>query len=107
MSITKLVVGAIVAGFLFAAGCVVSMQPEGEVGIGIEQPAPPADVVITAPGPEVDFLWIPGWWWWEGGRWAWHGGYWGHRPHPGAEWVPHSWIRGSHGGWIHSGGHWR
>jgi len=114
MSKTKLVVGAIVAGCLLAAGCVVRMQPaavavtpEAEVGVGVGQPAPPAEVITPAPGPEVDFLWIPGWWGWEGGRWAWHGGYWGHRPHPGAIWVPHSWVRGPHGGWVHGGGHWR
>jgi hypothetical protein len=105
MSITKLIAGAIVAGCLFAVGCVVSMRPEAEVAIGVEQPAPPVEVITSA--PEVDFVWIPGWWWWDGGRWAWHGGYWGHGPHPGAVWVPHTWGRGPHGGWVHHGGRWR
>ncbi len=107
MNITKLLAGAVVAGSLFAAGCVVrAPAPEMEVGVGVDQPAPQADVMVAAPGPEFDF-WFPGWWGWEGGRWFWHGGYWGHRPHAGAEWVPHSWARGPHGGWVHSGGHWR
>ena len=57
MSITKLMVGAIVAGCLFAAGCVVrAPAPEGEVGVGVDQPAPQAEVMVAAPGPEVDFL---------------------------------------------------
>ena len=115
MSLTKLIIGAIAAGCLFVGGCYVAVRPaevevaapEGEVGVGVEQPVPPAEVVTAAPGPAVDFLWIPGWWGWERGGWAWHGGYWGRRPHPAAVWVPHRWARGPHGGWVHSGGHWR
>jgi hypothetical protein len=115
MSLTKLIIGAIAAGCLFVGGCYVAVRPaevevaapEGEVGVWVEQPVPPAEVVTAAPGPAVDFLWIPGWWGWERGGWAWHGGYWGRRPHPAAVWVPHRWARGPHGGWVHSGGQWR
>jgi hypothetical protein len=64
MNITKLMVGAMMVGCLFGVGCVVGVQPEGEVAIGVEQPVAPAEVTVAAPGPEVDFLWIPGWWWW-------------------------------------------
>jgi len=133
VSATKLMVGSIAAGCLFVGGCywdwgprprrvyyappppvvVVAPQPappppEPEIAVGVEQPPPPpAEVIEPAPGPEVDFLWVPGWWAWEGGRWAWHRGYWGHRPRPGAVWVPHGWVRGPYGGWVHGGGYWR
>ena len=106
MGAIKLILGATVVACLFAGGCYLG-PARGEVAMGIEQPAPPAEVIAPAPGLDVDFFWIPGWWAWEGGRWGWHGGYWAHRPHPGAVWVPHSWVRGPHGGWIHGGGHWR
>jgi hypothetical protein len=120
MSMTKLMLAAAAAGCLFAAGCIVrerpvyyaapagppgAVAPEGEVVVGEAPPATQVEVVPVAPGPEVDFLWIPGWWWWDG-RWVWHGGYWGHRPHPGAVWVPHAWVHGPRG-WVHSGGRWR
>jgi hypothetical protein len=122
MSMTKLTLGAMAAGCFFLAGCIVrerpvyysspppppgAVAPQGEV---VTEEAPPPDqveIMPVAPGPEVDFLWIPGWWYWGGGHWLWRGGYWGHRPHPGAMWVPHAWVRGPHGHWVHGGGHWR
>jgi hypothetical protein len=130
MSTKRLAVGATAAACLIAGGCYIGPPrprrvyyeapppavvvvpapapgPEVEVAPGVEQPPPPAEVIAPAPGPEVEFLWVPGWWAWEGGRWFWHGGYWGHRPHPGAMWVPHRWVRGPHGGWVHVGGYWR
>jgi hypothetical protein len=132
----KLMIGATAGACLLASGCVVEpvgprrpyygppravvVEPaapppavvvappaEEEVAPGVEQPAPPLEVIPPAPGPAVAWLWIPGWWAWEGGRWAWHRGYWGHRPHPGAVWVPHQWVRGPRGGWVHQGGQWR
>ncbi|MGO8704759.1 MAG: hypothetical protein ACLQVA_13170 [Candidatus Brocadiia bacterium] len=81
----------------------VASQEEAVAG---EAPPPPmAEVAPAAPGPEVDYVWIGGWWGWEG-RWVWHAGYWGRRPHAGAVWVPHAWERGARG-WVHSGGRWR
>jgi hypothetical protein len=81
----------------------VTGQEEAVAG---EAPPPPmAEAAPVAPGPEVDYLWIGGWWGWDG-RWVWHAGYWARRPHPGAVWVPHAWARSSRG-WVHSGGRWR
>jgi hypothetical protein len=128
MDARKLVIGATAAACVIASGCIVEparprrvyvapapvvvepAPPAGavvEVAPGVEQPPPPAEVIVPAPGPETEYVWIGGWWAWEGGRWAWHRGYWGHRPHPGAVWVPHGWVRGPHGGWVHGGGYWR
>jgi hypothetical protein len=53
-----------------------------EVGgvAGSVPPAPPAEQVVVAPGP--DYIWVGGAWLWFGDRWVWHRGYW-HRPlHP-------------------------
>ena len=80
--------------------------PSQEEAVAAEAPpAPVTEIIPAAPGPEVDYLWIGGGWWWEG-RWMWHPGYWAHRPHAGAIWVPHAWTRGPRG-WVHSGGRWR
>jgi hypothetical protein len=81
--------------------------PSQEEAVAAEAPpAPVTEIIPAAPGAEVDYLWIGGWWrWWEG-QWIWHPGYWAHRPHAGAIWVPHAWTRGPRG-WVHSGGRWR
>jgi hypothetical protein len=56
--------------------------PSAEVGgvAGSVPPAPPAEQVVVAPGP--DYVWVGGAWVWFGDGWGWHRGYW-HRPlHP-------------------------
>ncbi|MGD1001429.1 MAG: hypothetical protein ABSA67_12125 [Candidatus Brocadiia bacterium] len=123
MSIAKLMIAATAAGCLFAAGCVVRERPvyyaapppppppgpvaapPPEVVAGEAPPAPVVEEMPPAPVEIVDPFWIAGWWAWEG-RWVWHRGYWAHRPHRGAVWVPHAWVRGPHG-WVLAPGHWR
>ena len=56
--------------------------PSAEVGgvAGSLPPAPPAEQIVVAPGP--DYVWVGGAWLWLGDSWGWHRGYW-HRPmHP-------------------------
>ena len=56
--------------------------PSAEVAgvAGSSPPAPPAETIVVAPGP--DYVWVGGAWLWFGDRWVWHHGYW-HRPlHP-------------------------
>jgi hypothetical protein len=76
-----------------ADGTVVSYEP----------PAPVAEVIPVAPYP--DYVWIGGFWGWNG-AWVWHGGYYAPRPYHGAVWVGGGWIRGGRG-WAWHGGHWR
>ena len=66
-------------------------------------PAPPAETIVVAPGP--DYVWIDGEWAWNG-QWIWVAGRWGYPPHPHAVWVRGYWYRGSHG-WGRAAGHWR
>jgi hypothetical protein len=80
-------------------------ETEKEAVVGEKPPASIAEEMPAAPGPAVDFVWIGGWWEWEGG-WVWHRGHWAHRPHAGAVWVSPGWVHGPPG-WIFSRGHWR
>src|SRR4029077_304746 len=66
-------------------------------------PAPPAETVVVAPGPE--YVWMPGEWVWNG-RWVWTGGCWILPPYPHAVWVGGYWGRGPYG-WHRYPGHWR
>jgi hypothetical protein len=70
--------------------------------------SPPVDrveVVGVAPGP--DFIWIGGWWSWNG-RWCWNDGHWARPPHAHAVWSPGRWAPHPHGrGFVWMGGRWR
>jgi len=66
-------------------------------------PAPPAETVYVAPGP--DYVWVGGEYIWRG-RWVWAPGHWVLGPRPGAVWVGGIWVHGGRG-WYHRPGHWR
>jgi len=67
-------------------------------------PAPQVEVVPAVPGP--DYIWVPGYWGWNGRVWVWVGGRWSVRPWHGAVWVGGHW--GRHGrGYVWVGGRWR
>ncbi len=69
-----------------------------------EAPPPPiVEQIYTSPGP--DYVWIPGYWNWNG-AWVWVSGRYALPPYRGAVWVGGAWsARG--GRWAWSGGHWR
>ena len=54
--------------------------------------APPT-VVIEHPGPvpHAGWVWVGGYWRWNGHRYVWMPGYWVRPPHPHALWVPPHW----------------
>ena len=76
-----------------------------EVVAAEEPPAPIAEVVPVAPGPE--FFWIGGHWHWNRG-WVWVGGHYDRHPHfhPGAAWEAGHWDRRGNS-WVWHDGHWR
>jgi hypothetical protein len=69
-------------------------------------PAPPAAVEVEAVGapPMPDQIWVPGCWYWTGGRYVVRHGYW-MAPHAGWVWVPshYAWTPR---GYIFCPGHW-
>jgi hypothetical protein len=81
------------------------------------QPAPaPGYVVVPAPPPPViveprplppsrSYIWVDGYWHWDGGRYAWHRGYWTAPPRGYSRWVPPHYE--PHGREYHyTPGHW-
>jgi hypothetical protein len=73
-------------------------------GIVLTAPPPPRVEVHVAP-PMPGYVWIDGYWNWEGGRHIWVPGRWA-APRTGYRWEPHSWVREGQGWRLHAG-HWR
>jgi len=86
-----------------APSCVVYRDRPEAVVVQEAPPPPQAEVVPVSPGP--DYVWIDGYWAWNG-RWVWTPGRWKIRPHLRAVWAPGHWIHGRHG-WVWAPGHWR
>jgi len=73
----------VVGGFLLFAGCVertvyvqrppVAGGPRGEVVVTEAPPPIQTEVIVEAPGP--GYIWVPGYWAWQG-RWVWVRGSW-------------------------------
>ncbi len=101
-SIRTLMLGAAVAAL---AACVPLAPPDAVfISARFGPPPPRYEVVGYAPGP--DFIWIRGYWDWEGVNYVWVPGRWERRPYPQAMWVPDRWRRSSQG-WYRETGHWR
>jgi len=96
---------ALLVGPVALSGCVVTARPavvyEGPV-VRLAPPPPQVEVVGVAPAP--GYVWMGGYWGWEGGRHVWVGGHWA-PGRPGWHWVPHHWVA-TGGGWRMAPGHW-
>jgi hypothetical protein len=69
---------------------------------------PPPAVIVERPGPALHagWVWIPGYYRWNGMRYVWVPGRWVNPPRRGAVWVPARWVpRG--GGYVYVAGYWR
>jgi hypothetical protein len=76
-----------------------------EVYVRVGPPAPVREVVPARPGPR--YVWVSGFYRWDGRRYLWAPGYWVLPPRPVySAWVPGHW-RGTHHGWVWVEGHWR
>ena len=81
----------------------VAPLPQQVVAVPSAPPPPLVEVRPVAPG--AYYVWIPGYWSWNG-AWGWVSGRWVVRPSPTAVWVGGHWSR--HGqGWAWIGGGWR
>ncbi|MFI4868809.1 MAG: hypothetical protein ACHQDD_05590 [Steroidobacterales bacterium] len=88
---------------LTLVGCVVTARPAYVGGpVMVAPPPPQAEVIGVAPAP--GYVWLGGYWGWEGGRHVWVGGHWA-PGRPGYRWAPHHWVR-AEGGWRLAEGHW-
>ena len=67
---------------------------------------PPVVVESPVPAPGPGYVWIPGYYRWDGGAYVWVPGSWVSAPWPGARWIPPRWVH-QHGGWAFVGGYWQ
>ena len=66
--------------------------------------APPPPRIVAPPPPRYGYVWVPGYWRWNGHRHIWVSGYWV-RERRGFHWVPAHWVQtGPY--WHFVPGHW-
>jgi hypothetical protein len=71
------------------------------------QVGPPAPLVETAPvAPVRGYVWVPGYYRWDGRAYLWAPGRYVVPPRPHAAWVPGRWHH-HHQGWYWTNGRWR
>lgn len=92
-----------------APAAMVAPTPAGPAGPVVvtvpATPAPPAeDVVSTSPGPE--YVWVKGYYNWDGSSYQWVPGTWVRTPRSAAVWVPAHW-QPTAGGYVWVPGTWR
>jgi len=95
------------AAFVLAATTLASTacaSPRGRVYVRVGPPAPIVEARVIAPGP--GYVWLPGYYAWDGRTYAWVGGRWERPIRPRAAWVPGHWVR-ERRGWYFVEGHWR
>ena len=80
----------------------VAVAPAPPVAVVYQ--APPAVVAYAPPPPRAGYVWVTGFWEWDGRRYMWREGYW-ELERPGFEYVPAAWILVG-GGWRLTPGHW-
>ena len=112
-----------VALFLAACGEKVVVQPTAPAPtplLATPAPAAPASVVVTTvpamPAPPADtvqgerpgdsYIWVAGYYNWQGDHYQWVPGTWVRNPTPTAVWVPGRWQQ-TPGGYTWVSGHWQ
>lgn len=67
-------------------------------------PPPMPDPIPVSPGS--NYIWMPGYWSWNGAAWVWVAGRWAVCPWQGAVWIGGHWVR-SATGFVWIPGYWR
>jgi hypothetical protein len=82
----------------------VGYRPAYAGGAYVTVAPPPPQVEVVGVAPVPGYIWIGGYWGWNGGRHEWVPGRW-EAPRPGYRYEPHHWEREG-GGWRLHEGHW-
>jgi hypothetical protein len=80
-------------------------RPRHRVYVPVAPPPPIVETRIVAPGP--GFVWVPGFYTWDGVAYVWVPGRWVRPPRVHAVWVPARWVHDDKLGWFYIAGHWR
>lgn len=97
--VCSLIVGVLVTAQAASAAMVVSVAPV---------PPPPPPRVVVAPAPGGGFVWVAGFYQWNGRAYVWLPGRWVRPPYPHAVWVPATvtYVPARHG-YVFVAGYWR
>jgi len=74
------------------------------IRISIAPPAPRWESPPAAPAPR--YVWVPGYWAWQGNQYAWVAGHWALPPPGGYVWEPPRWEKQGDA-WMFYEGYWR
>ena len=87
-----------------AAGSLATLAPAGALADIYVRVAPPPPRHEVAPTVRHGWVWVPGYWDWNGRRYVWVRG---HRVHARnrSHWVSDRWVE-DHGRWRRERGHW-
>ena len=91
---------------LNAAAQMPPPYPSVDVVVPFGPPRPRVEPPPPPPGSRAEFIWQPGYWYWDGRAYLWYPGRWVARPHRRAVWVPGHWLQRRYG-WVWVPGHWR
>ena len=89
---------------LMAAGSTATLAPgiaSADIYVRVAPPPPRYEAV---PALQPGWVWVPGYWNWNGRRYVWVNGH-RVRHRRGHHWVPDRWHE-DHGRWRHDHGHW-
>lgn len=104
MNAKKLLIATVAVSAL-ATGFSLSAQADVGVSINLGFP-PPAPYHELAPPPRDGYIWISGYWNWDGHRHVWVGGHWAHA-RPGYSYHPARWEHREDNHWRFHEGYWR
>ena len=82
--------------------------PLPDVDVHFVTVAPPAvrrEVIVESRRPAPDYVWVSGYWDWDGDRWGWVEGDWSRPPATSVAWVQPQYVR-TGGSWRYVPGHW-
>ena len=93
------------AALVFTASlCASTACASGRVYVRVGPPVPRVEAVLVSPGPR--YVWLPGYYRWDGAAYVWLPGRYELPPRPRAVWVRPHWER-ERRGWYFIQGHWR
>src|SRR5262245_51361198 len=103
--ICRAIAGAIVLAGLVGATSACIESVSGRIYVATGPPAPVVEPVLVAPEP--GYIWLPGYYAWNGAAYVWVPGRWERPPRVRARWVPAHWEHSRKYGWYFVEGHWR
>ena len=98
----KSLTAALLLGAALTAGACAGTS--GRLYVRTGSPPLRTEAVLVAPGPE--YVWVPGYYRYEGSAYVWVGGRYERPPRPRARWVAGHWQQDRRG-WFWVDGHWR